>query len=132
MITVSNAFKDFHLSGLSILPTDLIIELLQYGVLSGNPCWAESYGTMDKVRDLLYDHPELKTDEQIKNLLRCFNLKISDDNRLKKYDYGDSDADRTILCDNLGMSINDFKKYNFSAPFNTRCEKAIEIIKKYL
>ena len=58
MITIANVFKDFQLTGLQTLPIEHIIQLLKYGVMSGNPCWAESNGSMRKVRDLLLAHPE--------------------------------------------------------------------------
>jgi hypothetical protein len=91
---------------------------------------------MRKVKELLSEHPELKTDGQIKGLLKCFHLNVTNDNRLEKRDYDIMDpavrAAKAEICDNLGIDADDLKKYNFSCRFNQRCEQAIDFIKKHI
>ena len=136
MITIANAFKDFQIVGLQTLPIEHIIQLLQYGVMSGNSYWAESNGAMRKVKELLSAHPELKADDQIRSLLKCFNLNITNDNRLEKFDYDMADlaviAAKAEICNMLCIDADDLKKYNFSCRFNQRCGVAIDFIKKHL
>ena len=134
MLKVSDKFETYLSQAIDVLPMDDILALLDAGVISGNPCWAESHGAKGIVRDILERNPTLKLNSTVKLLLNSFGLRITHDDRLEKKDFSTYDWSkmRTDLCAEINIRPEDFKKYNFTVRFSHRCKNGIDLLRNYV
>jgi hypothetical protein len=134
MIRVIDKVGEYLSHVIDTLPMKDILALLNAGVISGNPCWAESHGSKRMVKDILDMNPKLKLNSTVKLLLNSFGLNITHDDRLEKKDFSmyEWSKMRTNMCAELNIRPEDFTKYNFAVRFSTRCQYGIELLRNYV
>ena len=94
-----------------------IVDLLYLGEISKNSCWAESYGTKEKVIELLEDNPDLI--ENANDILGNGNLIIKN-KRFAQYSYIPKE------CKGYEKLINIFKDNPSNTDFSKDCRKLLD------
>ena len=111
---------------------DEIIFLLECGVKSGDPAWAESCGMSDTVRKFLEEHPHLKTDPDVLDFLKAFSLGFDSSG----FSYIDTPTSKrkeaqVRISNKYDMPYDEIKKVPDDW-FSTTCKNLIENFKDYL